>query len=57
MSLEANLLRVLTRHEELQHTLSLPGAGGDESFARLSREFAELGPVVLTDCPPGPLER
>jgi peptide chain release factor 1 len=46
MSLEANLLRVVARHEELQHTLSSPGAGGDVSFARLSKEFAELGPVV-----------
>ena len=46
MNLDANLQRVVTRYEELQHILSSPGSGSSDSYARLSKEFSELGPVV-----------
>lgn len=45
MSLEDNLHRVMLRHDELQSLLS----GGNlpaETFTRLSKEYAELTPVV-----------
>ncbi len=46
MSLEEKLDRVVARHEELGHLLATSGAGGGTEFARLSREYAELKPVV-----------
>ncbi len=46
MSLEEKLDRVVSRHEELGHLLSTSGAAGAAEFARLSREYAELKPVV-----------
>ncbi|WP_316979755.1 peptide chain release factor 1 [Shumkonia mesophila] len=46
MSLEEKLDRVVARHEELGHLLATSGAAGAAEFARLSREYAELRPVV-----------
>ncbi len=45
MSLEESLHRVLLRQEELGVRLS-EEAGGGEKFVRMSREYAELSPVV-----------
>jgi len=46
MSLEQNLDRVLERHKALSDRLS-HGAGDDpQTFARLSKEYAQLEPVV-----------
>ena len=45
MSLEDNLHRVLLRHDELQNLLSA-GNLSAENFTRLSKEYAELNPVV-----------
>ena len=46
MSLEEKLDRVVARHEELGHLLATSGSAGAAEFARLSREYAELRPVV-----------
>jgi len=46
VSLEEKLDRVVARYEELGHLLADPGAAGGSEFARLSREYAELRPVV-----------
>ena len=46
MSLEEKLNRVVARHEELSHLLANPGAAGGGDFARMSKEYAELRPVV-----------
>jgi peptide chain release factor 1 len=46
VSLEEKLDRVVARHEELGHLLATSGAAGAAEFARLSREYAELKPVV-----------
>ncbi|MGY8996081.1 MAG: peptide chain release factor 1 [Alphaproteobacteria bacterium] len=45
MSLEESLHRVLLRHEEIGVRLSQE-AGGGEEFVKMSREYAELSPVV-----------
>jgi peptide chain release factor 1 len=45
MSLTETLARVVTRHDELRHILSQPGIATDQ-FARLSKEYADLTPVV-----------
>ncbi|ABC21554.1 peptide chain release factor 1 [Rhodospirillum rubrum F11] len=45
MSLEENLSRVVARHDELRALLST-SAGGGEGFVRMSRELADLAPVV-----------
>lgn len=45
MSLEANLERVLARHDELQHLLATPNIEAS-AFANASRELAELSPVA-----------
>ncbi|MBM3564856.1 MAG: peptide chain release factor 1 [Alphaproteobacteria bacterium] len=44
MSLDEKLNRVVARHDELAHLMSAGDAGRD--FARLAKEYAELGPVV-----------
>jgi len=44
-SLEANLDQLLRRHAELRDTLSRSGLAGAD-FAKLSKEFSELTPVV-----------
>jgi peptide chain release factor 1 len=45
MSLDESLNRVVLRHEELGARLSSVDAGGEE-FVRMSREYAELSPIV-----------
>jgi peptide chain release factor 1 len=46
MSLEEKLAKVSSRFEELGAVLARPEAGSSEEFVRLSREYAELAPVV-----------
>lgn len=46
MNLEEKLNRVVARHEELDHLLANPGAAGGSEFARMSKEYADLRPVV-----------
>lgn len=46
MSIEENLDRVLRRHDELTALLADPAAVEQGKFADLSREYAELEPVV-----------
>lgn len=46
MGIEENLDRVLRRHDELTALLADPAAVEQGSFADLSREYAELEPVV-----------
>jgi peptide chain release factor 1 len=46
MSLEEKLARVSSRFAELGAVLARPEAGSSEEFVRLSREYAELAPVV-----------
>ena len=45
MSLEEKLARVVARRDELAHLMAAGRAGRD--FARLAKEYADLGPVVL----------
>ncbi len=45
MSLTDTLDRVMARHDELRDALSQPGHGA-EQFTKLSKEYAELTPVV-----------
>ncbi|MCC7016628.1 MAG: peptide chain release factor 1 [Rhodospirillales bacterium] len=44
MSLDEKLARVVARHDELAHLMAAGEAGRD--FARLAKEYADLGPVV-----------
>ena len=44
MSLDENLNRILSRHDELQSLMSVGGAG--QTFAAMSKEYADLGPLV-----------
>ncbi len=46
MSLEEKLARVSSRFDELGAVLSRAEAGSSEEFVRLSKEYAELAPVV-----------
>jgi peptide chain release factor 1 len=46
IDLQTKLRRVVTRYEELVHAMSEPGTGGTQSFVRLSKEYADLTPVV-----------
>ena len=46
MSLEKNLDRVLARHQELQDLMASAEPPSPEEFARLSKEFSDLTPVV-----------
>ena len=46
MSLEEKLHRVVQRHEELGAAMSGPGAIDAQSFAQISKEYAELTPIV-----------
>src|SRR5512146_1884889 len=43
---EAMLERMLQRHDALAAAMADPSRGGGENFARLSKEYAELEPVV-----------
>src|SRR5579864_2591897 len=44
MALEENLSKLLARYDELQALMAT--ASGGQSFATLSKEFSDLGPVV-----------
>ena len=46
MSLEENLDRVLSRHQELEALMSSASPPSAEEFAQLSKEYADLTPVV-----------
>ncbi|WP_119461293.1 peptide chain release factor 1 [Rhodospirillaceae bacterium SYSU D60014] len=46
MSLQDKLRRVVQRHEELSAVMSSPGSLDSQDYARLSKEYAELTPVV-----------
>ena len=46
MSFEENLDRVLARHQELQDLMASAEPPSPEEFARLSKEFSDLTPVV-----------
>ncbi|SDG51184.1 peptide chain release factor 1 [Roseospirillum parvum] len=46
MSLDDKLARVRARHDELQALLASDPPSDSQSFARMSRELAELAPVV-----------
>ncbi|MBT3305396.1 MAG: peptide chain release factor 1 [Alphaproteobacteria bacterium] len=46
MSLEENLDRVLSRHQELEALMSSSSPPAAEDFAKLSKEYSDLTPVV-----------
>jgi len=46
MNLDESLSRVVLRYEELSDRLADPEIAGSEDFVRLSKEIAELSPVV-----------
>ena len=46
MSLDESLNRVLSRYDELQALMSAEVAPAADEIARLSKEFADLTPVV-----------
>ena len=46
MNLEPNLERVVARHRELVDLLARPDAAAGEDFVRVSKEYADLRPVV-----------
>lgn len=46
MSLDENLSRVVNRYEELSALLGSPDAAANPDFAKMSKEYADLAPVV-----------
>ena len=46
MSLNENLDRVVARHQELEALMSSADPPSAEDFAKLSKEYADLTPVV-----------
>ena len=46
MSLEDKLDRVVDRHKELESLLSEVDASDSQSYAKLSKEYSDLTPVV-----------
>jgi len=48
MSLEDKLDRVVDRHKELESLLSEADATDSQSYAKLSKEYSDLTPVVVT---------
>jgi peptide chain release factor 1 len=46
VSLDENLQRVVARHEELEELMAAPGAASSGSFVDMSKEYAELTPIV-----------
>ncbi len=46
MNLDDKLDRVVRRHEELASLMATPGPRDAQEFARLSKEYSDLGPVV-----------
>tara|TARA_A100001015_G_scaffold66032_1_gene72927 strand:- start:7 stop:330 length:324 start_codon:yes stop_codon:yes gene_type:complete len=47
VTFDQNLDRVLVRYEELQALMSAEPVPLAEEFAQLSKEFSELGPLVI----------
>ena len=43
---EEKIQQILDRHDYLQHAMSNPSEMAGESFAKVSKEFSDLGPVV-----------
>ena len=48
MSLEGKLDRVVDRHKELEQLLSKADASDTQTYAKLSKEYSDLTPVVET---------
>ena len=46
MSLDENLQRVVARHDELEELMAAPGAASSGAFVDMSKEYAELTPIV-----------
>ncbi|TCS65102.1 peptide chain release factor 1 [Varunaivibrio sulfuroxidans] len=46
VSLDENLVRVVSRYRELEALLGAPDAAQDKAFVSMSKEYADLGPVV-----------
>jgi peptide chain release factor 1 len=46
--LEQKLDRLVTRHAELARAMEAGGAGNPQAFVKMSKEYAELSPVVET---------
>ncbi|TVS00919.1 MAG: peptide chain release factor 1 [Rhodospirillales bacterium] len=46
MRLQETLARVTARHQELGATLADPEVASSNRFARLSKEYADLGPII-----------
>ena len=45
-NLDAKLQRLVTHYAELEHGLNAPDGGNNSSFVRMSKEYADLTPVV-----------
>jgi peptide chain release factor 1 len=46
VSLDENLQRVVARHEELEELMAAPSAASSGAFVDMSKEYAELTPIV-----------
>jgi len=46
VSLDENLQRVVARHEELEELMAAPDAASSGDFVDMSKEYAELSPIV-----------
>ena len=46
MSLDKNLQRVTGRYDELEDLMAAPGVAQSSTFAELSKEYAELTPII-----------
>ena len=46
MSLSKNLQRVVSRYDELVDLMAVPGVASSDAFADMSREYAELTPII-----------
>ena len=48
MTLDAKLLRLIERHDEIGAAMSHQGGLSSDDIVRLSKEYAELTPIVET---------
>ncbi len=46
LSLSKNLQRVVSRYDELVDLMAVPGVASSDAFADMSREYAELTPII-----------
>ena len=46
MSLGENLQRVVSRYDELEDLMAVPGVASSSTFANMSKEYAELTPII-----------